>query len=168
MVELKSVDVPLTIQKKVPPPPQRPTQLVEDAKIDPDVMLPEAFFDPITLPDLPVPPRPIGDEVVDWIAVEAKPEIVGGPAALYRYIADHNLFPSFALRNGMSGVTQLEFVVGEDGHVRDAVVLDERPAGFGFGEAALKAIEAMRFTPGYQRDRAVAVRMSQVIRFNVE
>ena len=167
-VELKSVDVPVTIQKKIPPPPLRPTMAVKDPSIDPDVMLPDELFDPIAMPDFPVPPRPLADEVIPWVAVESKPEIVGGAKALYQHIADHNLFPAFALRTGTSGIAQVEFVVGEDGTVRDAAVMDERPAGFGFGDAAVQAISAMRFTPGIQRDRAVAVRMSQVIRFKVE
>ena len=49
-----------------------------------------------------------------------------------------------------------------------AALLQERPAGLGFGDAGIKAIKAMNFSPGYQRDKPVKVRMQQVIRFRLE
>jgi len=57
--------------------------------------------------------------------------------------------------------------VGPDGTPRDFVVKGERPPGLGFGDAAIAALQQVRFKPGKQRDRFVPVRMSQPIKFQL-
>jgi len=59
-------------------------------------------------------------------------------------------------------------VVDETGSPINVEVYQERPPNLGFGQAGVKAIKAMKFKPGKQRDRFVKVRMRQVIRFEVE
>ena len=61
-----------------------------------------------------------------------------------------------------------QFIVGETGKPEAVTIAQERPAGLGFGDAAKKAIQAMTFSPGYQRDKPVKVRMQQVIHFRLE
>lgn len=167
-VVLKTVDVPITIQKKMPAPPMRPSQPIIDATVDLEADIPAAIYDFETIPEFAPPPRPVSEEVYEYYAVEKAPVLVGGTAALYQYIASHNLYPKLALESRLAGAAQVEFVVGTDGVPHDVVILDENPPGLGFGEATVLAIQAMRFEPGMQRDRAVPVKMTQAIRFVVD
>ena len=57
------------------------------------------------------------------------------------------------------------FVCSKDGYPTKIEVASEVPEGLGFGEAAVSALKLVRFSPGYQNDKPVAVRMSQTIGF---
>jgi periplasmic protein TonB len=48
------------------------------------------------------------------------------------------LYPQRAVRQDLRGLTALECLVLPDGGLSDCVVADEKPAGFGFGRAALQ------------------------------
>lgn len=150
-------------------PPTRPTIPVEDPTLDPEAdILMADLDDPIYLiQDPPPPPRPIDEVSVAFLPVEDQPRMIGGAVSLYAYLRDNDLYPEMARQAGVEGLVQVGFVVGVDGMPRDIEVLDVRPRGIGFEEAALTAIAAMRFEPGVQRDKPVPVRMTQVIRFQV-
>lgn len=168
-VVLETEEVPVTQQVKRPPPPARPTIPVEDPEVDVEEDIAFEDIDEINfLEEAPPPPPSAEEEVVEFFAVEEKPEIVGGSSTLYKYLRDHNLYPEMARKAQINGDVIIVFVVGSDGSPRDVTVQAERPAGLGFGEAGVKAISAMKFKPGYQRDRAVAVKMQQVIKFRLE
>ena len=166
-VELKAEDIPVTQQIKRPPPPARPSIPVEsdDPEIEEDVTIDDIEWD---IFDEPPPPPPPPDEVVDFFAVEVKPELIGGAQAILDYIFEHDLYPEMARIAGINGDVLIQFVVGADGSPSNIVVAQEKPDGLGFGEAGVKAIKAMKFKPGKQRDRYVAVNMQQVIRFRMK
>jgi protein TonB len=166
-VIIKVEDIPITHQIKRPPPPARPTIPIEadDADIEDDMTIDDTEWD---IFDEPPPPPPAGDDVVDFFAVENKPELIGGSQAIYDYIKRNNLFPEMAANAGVGGVCIIQFVVDETGKPIRITVFQERPKGLGFGEAGVKAISAMKFKPGRQRDRFVKVPMQQVIRFEVK
>ncbi len=166
--ELVIEDIPMTEQFRRPPPPARPSIPVED----PDTPIEENLSFIETDPgswNIPAPPPPmaIEDEIIDFFAVERKPVLNGGVQALYTYLLDNNMYPSLALQSGTEGSVIIGFVVNSGGVPVDISILDEEPAGFGFGEVGIAAIGAMTFTPGMQRDRAVPVRMQQVIHFRL-
>ena len=94
--------------------------------------------------------------------------MIGGAQALYNYLSKNNLYPEMALKAQITGDVIIRFVVNKVGKPVDVQVFQERPAGLGFGEAGVKAIRAMKFKPGYQRDRPVNVKMQQAIRFRLE
>lgn len=167
-VAIKAEDIPVTQQVKQPPPPARPSIPVEsdDPDISDEVSIDDVEWDITDEPPPPPPPEP--EETVDFFAVEEKPEIIGGGDALYKYINDHDLYPEMAKIAGMNGDVIIQFIVGPDGSPRNVTVYQERPAGLGFGEAGVKAIMAMKFKPGKQRDRFVAVNMQQTIRFRMK
>ncbi len=166
-VPIKAEDIPITQQIKRPPPPARPSIPVEtdDPEIDEDVTIDDIEWD---IFDEPPPPPPPPEETVDFFAVEVQPELIGGSQAIYDYILEHDLYPEMARIAGINGDVLIQFVVGADGIPRDVRVAQEKPKGLGFGEAGVKAIKAMRFKPGKQRDRYVAVNMQQVIRFRMK
>ena len=166
-VTIKAEDIPITQQVKRPPPPARPSIPVEsdDPDIDEDITIDDVEWD-ITDEPPPAPPPP--DEVVDFFAVEQKPELVGGAQAIMEYINEHNLYPEMAQLAGINGSVLIQFVVGKDGTTTNLVVAQEKPKDMGFGEAGIEVMKNMRFKPGKQRDKFVAVNMQQVIRFRTK
>ncbi len=164
--EIEVEDIPTTRQQKTIPRPSRPTFTVaeEDEEIVEDEEI--LFEDEDDWSTPPPPPPPMAgaeEEIVEFWAIEQQPEMIGGTEALYKAVK----YPEMAQRAGMEGLAQIGFVVGPDGRPRDFVVLGEKPEGLGFGEAAIEALKTMTFKPGKQRDKFVAVRMSQVIRFEM-
>ena len=156
-----------TVQQKTQPRPSRPTFTVADE--EEQIAEDEEFeFDEAedwTIAPPPPPPREdAAEEVVDFFAIEQPPQMEGGTAALYKLVK----YPETAIRAGVTGVAQIQFVVGQDGRTRDFVIMGERPEGLGFGQAAIDALAQVRFTPGKQRDQFVAVRMTQTIHFEVQ
>lgn len=165
-VILRVEDIPITHQIRRPPPPPLPT--IPIGCDDP------LLADDLTLPDLtwalddPPPPPPADDASVIYVVVEQSPELIGGEVTLMKYIIQHSLFPPMALQAGVGGTCTIQFVVDTTGIPIDISVLKEDPKGLGFGQAGMKAIEAMKFIPGIQQDRMVRVRMQQVISFDVK
>lgn len=116
----------------------------------------------------PIPPRTPDEKIYQYFEVETKPEIIGGVRAIYDYIGNHDLYPKIAQSAGLNGDVIIKFVVEVDGNPSNIEVFQEKPADLGFGEAGVKAMKNMKFKPGRQRDRYVAVNMQQVIRFRLE
>ena len=168
-VVLQTEEIPITQQVKRPPPPARPTIPVEDPEVDAEDDLAFEDIDEIDW-SIEAPPRPesAAEEVVEFFLVEEPPQIKGGVSALYEYLSKNNLYPEMARRAQIEGDVIIGFVVDGKGLPTEVQVLQERPAGLGFGDAGIKAIKAMKFSPGYQRDRPVSVRMQQVIKFRLE
>jgi len=167
-VIIKVEDIPITQQIKRPPPPARPTIPIEsdDPDIEDDLSIEDTEWD---IFDEPPPPPPSDDsDIVDFFAVEQKPELIGGAQAIYDYIQNNNLFPRMAQQAGVGGACIIRFIVDETGKPINIQVFQEKPEGLGFGEAGIKAISAMKFKPGKQRDRYVKVPMQQVITFKVQ
>jgi protein TonB len=142
---------------------------VEDPEVDVEQDLAFEDLDEIdwTMEAAPPPPS-MEEEVMDFFAVEEPPQIQGGQQKLYEYLQRNNLYPEMARKAGIPGDVLIGFVVSSKGEPTDVQVIQERPKDLGFGEAGVKAIKAMKFSPGYQRDRPVAVRMQQAIRFRLE
>ena len=163
---LQLEDIPYIPHKRVVEVPQKPTIPVEDplAEIedDMDILFPD--FHDISIGDPPqAPPM---DGTVDFYKVEVKPTLKGGNQTIVDYISRHNLFPGIAREAGISGQAQIGFIVDENGFPQNVIILQEKPSGLGFGEAAVKVMQAMRFNPGLQRDKAVSVSMKQSISFS--
>lgn len=73
--------------------------------------------------------------------------------------------PRQAREAGMSGWASIECVVTVSGRARDCRLMAESNAGFGFGEAALRAEDAYRFRPSTIDGQAVESRSTFRIRF---
>jgi protein TonB len=169
-VVIKAENIPVTQHIKRPPPPKRPAIPIEDPEmnIESDVTIQNTDWD---IQEVPPPPPPIlasEEEAVSFFAVEEKPQMIGGIQALTDYINSHNLYPEMARTAESNGDVIVQFTVTKTGDVTDPAVTEERPTGLGFGDAAVKAILAMKFTPGKQRDKPVPVRMQQTIRFRIK
>ncbi len=163
--EIEVEQIEQTIQQKQAPKPQRPafTVAAEDEDIPEDEEFDFAEDDDWSAAPPPPPPMNTEEEIVDFFAIEQKPEMVGGASQLYKLIK----YPELAQNAGVEGLAQIGFVVGADGIPRDFTIMGERPQNLGFGDAAIAALQQMTFKPGRQRDRFVAVQMQQTVRFQL-
>ena len=76
------------------------------------------------------------------------------------------VFPERAATLGVGGTGGVACTVGADGHQRDCGVAGEEPAGFGFGDAAMALVPAMRFKPATRDGLSVESRIRIPIRFD--
>ncbi len=164
-VELR--DIIQTEQKRLPPPPQRPRTpevvpnevIVEEEFFDFDVDRPEPTGPPPPPPTAPEEEAHEEEELEFFIAVEEMPTIIGGMDALY----DALVYPELARRAGIEGRVVVQFIIDEEGNVHNPQVI--RGAGAGLDEAAVRAIQQLKFTPGRQRGRAVPVQYTIPVSF---
>ncbi len=167
---IKVEDIPITRTVKKVEVPRKPTIPVEDPTVDPADLadIPDVFaFDEFNIKK-PPPPPPEEQEAVPYYKVEQKPELIGGQQAIADFIKKHDLFPKMAADLSIAGDVMIGFIVSTEGIPTDVKVIQERPKELGFGEAGVKVMKAMRFTPGIQGDRAVPVEMQQPIRFKFD
>ena len=68
------------------------------------------------------------------------------------------VYPQAAARAGLTGAVTLELIVDAEGRVAEATVI--APAGHGFDEAALAAVERFRFAPGLADGKPVPVKVT--------
>ena len=96
-------------------------------------------------------------EILPLETLDVKPEVTfqGRPR-----------YPVRMRRAGITGAALVEFIVDDQGKVRDARTI--RAAHEDFGEAALAAIMTWKFNPGFKNGRAVATRMQKIIRFELK
>jgi len=165
--ELELEEIIQTEIIETPPPPPRPPVPIEvpdDAIIDDDMLDFDAFLDMDAGFDLPPPPPPVeeDDEPEFFVVVENMPEMIGGQQALYNVLR----YPDIARRAGIEGRVIIQFIVDEQGIVRDPRVVRSAGGG-GLDEAAIEAIQRVRFTPGMQRGRPVRVQMTQPVIFRL-
>lgn len=58
-------------------------------------------------------------------------------------------YPSSALELGLSGTATLQCLASDDGVPNSCTVVEEDPAGYGFGAAAIQVVERSRMNPAY-------------------
>lgn len=98
------------------------------------------------------------DVVMSTEAVDSLPEVQSRVQPVY---------PDRARKKGVSGSVQLSLLVGVDGAVRDAKVLQSSPPEI-FDMAALDAVRQWRFSPAMYEGRPVPIRVTQTLRFGFE
>ena len=97
---------------------------------------------------------------------EVDPEFPGGVEALYKYLAQNIHYPEQAKKEQIQGRVFVNFVVGKDGSITDAVV--KRGIGGGCDEEALRVVNAMpKWTPGKVRGENVRVNYYLPINFKL-
>jgi len=104
----------------------------------------------------------IGVEMLD--VVSDLPQIIGGINAITRNL----VYPPMSPKNGVEGRVTLQFIVSKDGVPANVKILMEKPKKMGFGEAAIAALVKTRFTPAFQGDKPVPVKMVIPIYFELK
>ncbi len=117
------------------------------------------------LPAPPPPPAatppPPPDEAEIFVVVEEMPEIEGGLEKLYSVLQ----YPELARRASVEGRVVVELVIEKSGKPSDPHVV--RSANPMLDEAAIEAVMKLTFKPGKQRGKAVRVRYTIPIRFEL-
>ncbi len=134
---------------------------------DPLVFVPEDFN------KKPLPPiefsgiKDIKDvDAIPFVLVQEKPLLsVSEKNKLVKTLTLN--FPELARKSNTEGKVKLSFVCSAEGFPTNIEIISEKPKNMGFGEAAVRSLKTVRFTPGYQSDKAVAVRMSIPLNFSL-
>ncbi len=155
-VTIQLENIPITRQKieREKPKPKIATPIaVEEEEVEDTVTIAETELE---IEDY-VPPPPPEEEILDFFAVEKPPEVISQVKPVY---------PELARKAGQEGAVMIEVVVNEQGTIDTAYVVQARPKGI-FEEAAIKAAYQWKFSPAYQRDKPVKVRMRIPFRFSL-
>ena len=94
-----------------------------------------------------------------YLVCEKMPEIKGGLKALSKIIK----YPKEAKKLGVHGVVYVDVIVDEKWVVVDPKLI--RKLGAGCDEEALRALEKLKFNPGYVQGKPVKARFTLPIRF---
>jgi TonB family protein len=128
----------------------------------------EGSGDPIAIdPGISVAPPPVegvpqAEKV--FTAVEQMPEFPGGQAALMTYLSKHIIYPTEAVKKGISGNVILRFVVTEKGDIEDVQVV--RKVNPLLDKEAIRVVKAMpKWKPGKQNGKAVKTQYNLPVRF---
>ena len=98
--------------------------------------------------------------------VETMPSFRGGQQKLFEFLGNNMVYPQEAKEAGIEGQVFVEFYIEKDGSVTDGKVL--KGIGYGCDEEALRVIGLMpKWYPGKQRGKAVRVRYTLPINFNL-
>lgn len=157
-VAVRAVELPPQLkQLEEPPPPPKPVMPVaaeSDAEVEASTIDRTDFsgFEK-------VPPTPEASNIIDFWAVEEKPEL------LQQYYVRPE-YPEIARKAGIEGQVVLELVIDTTGFVIDIKVIKSLHELL--DEAAVRSASKWRFKPGRQRDKAVRVRVVQPVRFHLE
>ena len=95
------------------------------------------------------------DAIMNENTVDVKPKVQSRPPLEY---------PAEAAKNAIKGYVVINLLVGKDGSVELAKVLESQPVGV-FDEAALNAVRAWRFSPAMYKAKPVKMWAKQKIRF---
>jgi protein TonB len=77
-------------------------------------------------------------------------------------------YPPRAEREGVTGHVDVYFLVNEMGLPEQASIIKEEPPGYGFGNAALENVKAMRFKPATLQKMAVRQWVRIPVEFNAD
>ncbi|UII32132.1 energy transducer TonB [Fulvivirga ulvae] len=105
------------------------------------------------------------EERVVFVIVEDPPQFPGGMNKFAEMLGYYLVYPNEALDKKITGKVYVQFVINGDGTTSDVKVL--KGIGAGCDEAAEYAVRKMPdWRPGYQRGKAVPVKMVIPITFN--
>lgn len=101
------------------------------------------------------------DSTKVYTMVDQMPQIIGGIGEVYKQIR----YPQIALTNRTEGKVFVQFVVNENGEVENPKVLKD--IGHDCGNAAIEAIQKVKFTPGVLNGDPVAVSYTLPVTFRI-
>ena len=101
----------------------------------------------------------VQDQEGNYLVCEKMPEIKGGLKTLQKKIR----YPLQAKALEVQGVVYVQFIVNEEGKVEKPIII--KKLGAGCDEEALRVLKKVKFTPGYDKGKAVKVRFTLPVRF---
>ena len=170
--DLEMVLPPVTREYEAPQPKKKTVivqfDLIDDKEEDIEITDLEWLDSEFT--DEAISEIPLDDEAetetVDWVLIQDKPMFKGGMEALMVFLAKNIKYPEISKNNESEGVVYIEFVIGVDGAVRDAMI--RRGIDPYIDKEALRVVNIIpNWTPGKQRGKAVNVSYILPIRFKL-
>lgn len=172
--------IPVT-QEELPPPPEAPKEPVlsdiidivdDDVKIETELKIDMEDSKDIGVEIKEYVPQAVTEEVeeeeeIPVAIVDEKPKFMGGDENTFRNWVSNNLvYPEIAKENGVSGRVTLQFTVGTDGKITNVVVV--RGVDASLDREAVRVVSSSpKWTPGKQRDKAVKVRYTFPVVFQL-
>jgi protein TonB len=104
---------------------------------------------------------PSADESGVYTVVDAAPQLIGGLEALHAHVD----YPEEAYNAGVQGRVYVQFVVDENGRAQDLKIAKGLPMGC--NDAAMRAIQRAKFTPGLVNRLPVKSRMTLFVNFAI-
>lgn len=153
--------IELPEQFDIPPPPQEvaqpaiPLEAAEGEEVDEEADIAPTTFDDIE--SLPPPPPPPSEQAQEFYAFDEPPVLIKSVSPRY---------PDLARQAGIEGTVLLRVLVGEDGKVISANVLQSDVTPM-MEKSAIAAAKQFRFKPAKQRTVPVKATMMVPIRFKL-
>jgi TonB family protein len=97
--------------------------------------------------------------------VDQPPVFQGGEEALAKYLSKNVRYPKAAQEKNISGTVFVQYVVDEEGNIKDVHTVGKNP-GFGLAEEGIRVVKAMpQWVPGRNKGQTVSVQFNLPIRF---
>ena len=166
MAEMEEM-IPITFDTPPPPPemPKIPVLSDQIDIVDDDIEIEEIVINLEDHKDLgveiidyiPVEEEDVTEETLPFVMVEQKPKFNGGDANEFsKWVNSRLQYPQICIENGRQGRVTLSFTIKADGSLSDVKVL--RGVDPALDQEAVRVVKSSpKWTPGKQRDRAVAV-----------
>ncbi len=151
-IEIEVTDIPPTEQFKRPPPPPKPSIPIptESEDVPEDLTIEATALDLSDIPPPPPPPDEEGDMI--FVAFDEPPTPIGGFMAIQKALK----YPEIARKAGIEGRVTVHVLVSEKGEVVRTKILQSL-GHTGCDQAAVNAIEKVKWNPAMQRDKPVKV-----------
>lgn len=154
-----------------PPPPPKMADVInivddtDDLDSDLDIFNTEANpEDVVTFTTIEVPDEVTEEDDEVIVFAEQMPVFPGGEGELRKFLAQSVKYPPIAIESGIQGRVFVSFVVDQTGTVTNVRVA--RPLDPSLDKEAIRVVKAMpKWTPGFQRGRAVKVAYTVPINF---
>ena len=166
MAEMEEM-IPITFDTPPPPPemPKIPVLSDQIDIVDDDIEIEEIVINLEDHKDLgveiidyiPVEEEDVTEETLPFVMVEQKPKFNGGDANEFsKWVNSRLQYPQICIENGRQGRVTISFTIKTDGTLSDVKVL--RGVDPALDQEAVRVVKSSpKWTPGKQRDRAVAV-----------
>lgn len=149
----KMVDV----KEYIPPPPE---EKKEETKIEKKEEVVEINKQEDVVEDVIETEKEIKEVEIDYLPQHKISEL---PVLPTNEIKSKIVYPPLANKQGIEGIVYLELYIDQKGELRNIIVLKD--PGYGFADAAIKALEGMKCIPAKANGIPVAVRYRYPIRF---
>ena len=110
------------------------------------------------------------DDAVSWNDVDVKPIFLTSNEPAYfleKWVYPYLKYPKYAVENGIQGRVFVDFVIDEDGNVKDVKV--SRSVHTALDEEAIRVVSASpKWKPGRHRGKKVKVAMTVPVDFRLE
>ena len=104
-----------------------------------------------------------------YLFAQTMPSFPGGEAKLREYIIKNFNYPDYERTHGISGTSNVSFVVEKDGSLTDIKVVKGVPKGSGCDAEGIRLVKQMpKWKPGIQGGKVVRVQMSLPIIFTIQ